>query len=251
MWHDFANKHLRTFRPAVETPIKRGGQDKEALLASKVGPVLEFERISRDYNQIVYECLAQNTYGVSSPADVKLNVLYAPAVLNTSRSDSVQVGDAAQLACVFDGNPAPEIKWFYADPLSKSAAPLQVGNEMTSSSSSSGVAVQQAQNKAAGAALQAPLPPAQQHLQIRNVTYRNEGDYHCEARNQINGQVYSVRSSNIQLDVYGEPQFLAKSQPLYAKAVQGSKSEFSLTFCSDPPPNKVYWQFGSIRLDVK
>lgn len=39
--------------------------------------------------------------------------------------------------------------------------------------------------------------------------------------------------------------------PVYAKAVQGSKSDISLTFCSDPLPKTLYWQFGSIRLDVK
>lgn len=121
----------------------------------------------------------------------------------------------------------------------------------------------------------------QQHLNLKNVSYRNEGDYHCEARNQINGVSYGVRSSNIILDVYGEPQFLVKvsstlqlshtlnnlsqqqqltdwltdhnlmQSPSYAKAVQATKSDLSLTFCSDPAPNKVYWQFGSLRLDVR
>jgi len=142
--------------------------------------VLEFERISRDLNQNTFECLAQNSYGISLPADVKLNVLYAPFLINTSHSESVALGSQAQLACLFDGNPEPEVKWHYTDPLSRLAAPVQLEN-----------------NK-------------QQYLLIRNVTYRNEGDYHCEARNQINGVFYGVRSSNIVLDVFGEPQFLVK-----------------------------------------
>ena len=183
--------------------------------------MLEFERISRDLNQNVFECLAQNSYGISLPADVKLNVLYAPSPINTSHSESVALGSQAQLACLFDGNPEPEIKWHYTDPLSRSAMAVQLDN-----------------NK------------HQQYLTINNVTYRNEGDYHCEARNQINGVNYGVRSSNIILDVFGEPQFLAKS-PTHLKAVQGSRADLALTFCSDPPPNKVYWQFGSLRLDVR
>lgn len=39
--------------------------------------------------------------------------------------------------------------------------------------------------------------------------------------------------------------------PVQAKAVQGNKVDMTLTFCSDPPPDKLFWQFGSIRLDVR
>lgn len=220
---------------------------------------MEFERITRELNQNVFECLAQNSYGISLPADVKLNVLYAPSQVNTSSSESVSVGSDAQLACIFDGNPEPEVKWLYTDPLSRSGAASQL------------------------AELSHPQPPgtSRQFLTIRNVTYRNEGDYHCEARNQINGLSYAVRSSNMILDVFGEPQFLLKvsqespeastrpltrppvsdptnsrsrprnKSPQDARAIRGSRSELSLTFCSDPPPSKVFWQFGSIRLDVR
>lgn len=156
------------------------GRGGPITLPTRPGAVLEFERISRDLNQNTFECLAQNSYGISMPADVKLNVLYAPVVLNTSNSDSVALGSEAHLACVFDGNPEPEVKWLYTDPLSRSAKAVELEN-----------------NK-------------QQYLNIKNVTYRNEGDYHCEARNQINGVFYGVRSSNIILDVFGEPQFLVK-----------------------------------------
>lgn len=184
------------------------------------GPLLEFERISREQNQNVFECYAQNERGLSPPVDVRLNVLYAPIMLNTSASESVLVGSQAQLECLFDGNPEPEVKWLYTDPLARAASSVQLDNKR------------------------------QQLLTINNVTYRNEGDYHCEARNQINGVNYGVRSSNIILDVYGEPQFLSKS-PVHTMAVQGSRADLALTFCSDPPPNKVFWQFGSLRLDVR
>lgn len=151
------------------------------MAASQSGPLLEFQHITRDSNQDIYECLAQNSYGISTPVDLKLNVLFAPASLNTSRSDSVPLGGSAQLVCLFEGNPAPEVRWLYTDPLSKSAVAL-------------------------------PLDAArqQQVLWIRNASYRNEGDYHCEAKNLINGQAFSSRSSNILLDIFGEPQFLAK-----------------------------------------
>lgn len=195
-------------------------QQASLTLPTRPGPVLEFERISRELNQNVFECMAQNSYGISLPADVKLNVLYAPYLVNTSHSESVQLSNQATLACLFEGNPEPEVKWHYTDPLAKTSQAQLLDN-----------------NKS-------------QYLSIKNVTYRNEGDYHCEARNQINGVYYGVRSSNIILDVYGEPQFLLKS-PVHAKAVQGAKSDLSISFCSDPVPNKVYWQFGSLRLDVR
>ena len=166
--------------------------DKEALLANKIGPVLEFERIGREYNQNVFECMAQNSYGVSTPADVKLNVLYAPHLVNTSHNEALHVGQDAKLMCQFEGNPQPEIKWLYTDPMSKSASAHLVDTSGLSD---------------------------KQFLLVKNLTYRNEGDYHCEARNSINGQTYAVRSSNIILDVYGEPQFLAK--------VSGDSSEQS------------------------
>lgn len=164
--------------PPTLTSAKKG--EPKSKVPNTSGPVLEFQHIGRDSNQDVYECLAQNAHGVSAPADVKLNVLFAPAVLNSSHSESVLVGSQAQLACLFEGNPQPEIRWFYTDPLSKSASTLQLDNDRKSA------------------------------LTIKNVTYRNEGDYFCEARNYINGQAYSVRSSNILLDVFGEPQFLVK-----------------------------------------
>lgn len=149
-------------------------------LGQKSGPTLEFDRISRDLNQNIFECMAQNVYGVSTPADVKLNVLYAPLLLNTSNPEIVNVGHQATLGCVFEGNPEPEVKWHYTDPLSKSSATHLLENQK------------------------------QQLLIIKNATYRNEGDYHCEARNQINGVYYGVRSPTIVLDVFGEPQFLVK-----------------------------------------
>lgn len=100
-------------------------------------------------------------------------------LVNTSHSESVSVGNRATLACIFEGNPEPEVKWFYTDPMSKYNQAL-------------------------------PLDNKSQYLIMQNVTYKQEGDYHCEAKNRINGYDYTVRSSNIILDVFGEPQFLVK-----------------------------------------
>lgn len=199
----------------------------------KPGQVLEFERITRESNQNVYECVAQNAHGVSQPTDVRLNVLYAPVLVNTSHSESVLVGSRASLACNFDGNPEPEVKWLYTDPLSRLPQALVLENSQTTTSTSNTINLKSMQN-----------------LDISNVSYRNEGDYHCEARNNINGVFYGVRSSNIILDVFGEPQFLAKGASS-TRAHLGTRAELTLAFCADPTPNKVYWQFGSIRLDVR
>ena len=76
------------------------------------------------------------------------------------------------------------------------------------------------------------------------------GEYFCEATNRINTIDYVVRSSNIVLDIYGTPAFLTQT-PYATEGRRGSPSYVSMLFCSDPPPTKVYWQFGSIRLDVK
>lgn len=166
---------------------------------------MEFERVNREWNQNVYECLAQNSLGLSEPIDVKLNVLYPPLPIRTSNPEPVQLGGSTELACLFEGNPEPEIKWLYTDPLGKTAQ-----------------AVTMAQPPAGPPVAGGPGEPGKQlaaarHqvLPIRNVTYRNEGEYHCEARNLINGVPYSVRSGNIVLDVYGEPQFLVKVSVLF------------------------------------
>lgn len=145
--------------------------------------MLNFERTSRELNQNTFQCFAQNNHGISLPADVKLNVLYPPTALNSTGSASVELGSEAALSCTFDGNPRPEIRWLFADPLSRSHTPMLIEN---------------------------PDKRSPHTLVIRNVSYRNEGDYHCEARNQINGQEFYMRSSNMLLDVFGEPQFLVK-----------------------------------------
>lgn len=232
-------------------------------MTSHTGPALELSSVTRNYNRARYECLARNSLGISPPAETRVNVLFPPRATNATESGHVDLGSNKQLQCLFDGNPQPEIKWFYLDPLSRTAASVMIDNSKD---------WQQQQAKSLA---------DQQVLSIRNVTYRNEGEYHCEARNTINGQTNTVRSSPISLDVFGEPQFLAKvslvwllaaqssardkgrllteahahplaqQMPVHAKVVQGSKSDISLTFCSDPAPKSLFWQFGSIQLSVK
>lgn len=201
---------------------------------SRPGALLEFERVGRELNQAVFECFAQNALGVSQPVDVRLNVLFAPYLVNTSASESVQLSASAQLACLFDGNPAPDVRWLYTSPFAGAREP-SAALELLSGKSGGG-----------------------QHLVVANASYKHEGDYFCEARNKVNGVNYSVRSSNIALDVFGEPQFLnvaahhaTKQQLSLAKAAQGARANLTLQFCADPAPNKVYWQFGSNRLDVR
>lgn len=163
------------------------------MLSSRLGPVLELAQVSRVYNRARYECLAQNSLGISQPAETRLSVLYAPRAINSTESGYVSVGNTKQLQCLFEGNPQPEIKWFYVDPLSRTATSVVIDNSKD---------WQQQQ--------QAKSLADQQLLVIRNVTYRNEGDYHCEARNTINGHTNAIRSTPMSLDVLGEPQFLAK-----------------------------------------
>lgn len=150
--------------------------------------------MSRAYNRNSYQCIATNSLGSSSPIEVKLNVLYPPRATNVTESGHVLVGSSQQLYCGFDGNPAPEIKWLYVDPLSRTLTSVVVDNSRDLAPSQQ----------------QATSQQHQQTLIIRNVTYRNEGEYICEARNTINGHVNVVRSMPINLDVFGEPQFLAK-----------------------------------------
>jgi hypothetical protein len=149
-------------------------------------------QVSRAYNRGLYECLAQNSLGVSRPAEMRLNVLYPPRAINATESGHVFVGTSKQLHCAFDGNPQPEIKWYYQDPLSRTATSVLIDNSKD---------WDQQQPKSLA---------EQQFLTIRNVTYRNEGEYVCEARNTINGQTNTIRSVPINLDVIGEPQFLVK-----------------------------------------
>lgn len=44
--------------------------------------------------------------------------------------------------------------------------------------------------------------------------------------------------------------FVEIQSPYNTEGTRGGQSRVSLMFCSDPPPNNVYWRFGSIQLDA-
>ncbi|KAI1285983.1 Irregular chiasm C-roughest protein [Halotydeus destructor] len=179
---------------------------------------LTFTPATRDLNGAMFECVSQNEYGASQPAIITLDVLYTPKLLNTSNAQSVLTGSSARLHCYYEGNPVPLVKWYHVNPRSSEV-------NMISSSDS-------------------------QVLEIANATYNEEGEYFCEATNRINTIDYVVRSANMMLDIYGSPAFLSPTV-MGAEGRRGGQSHVSMHFCSDPPPSKVYWQFGSIRLDAK
>ena len=67
----------------------------------------------------------------------------------------------------------------------------------------------------------------------------------------MSGPNQVLNGGELTVDWKSPPEKPPKQPPVHAKAIQGSKSDISLTFCADPPPTKAYWQFGSIRVEVK
>lgn len=138
-------------------------------------PEFRLSNIQKDFNNRVYQCLAENEIGRSDIDEFRLNVLYQPRIKSESENQVILLGRSVELNCVIDANPKPTINWYHLSLLTGDIRKVQ-----TESSNPS-------------------------ILLIKNVTYADEGDYSCEGFNRIKDEVKSVRSRNINVKVYGKP----------------------------------------------
>ncbi|CAG0893202.1 unnamed protein product [Cyprideis torosa] len=179
-------------------------------------PELSFKPVTRE-DSGSYMCEAQNEIGSALGRSVQLNVKYAPRILEIrpQAQTTAQAFNSTSFTCVADGNPMPHFEWLQQ---------AGVRNESVFSRGRNST------------------------LRINNVTYGHQGMYVCQASNSINGKERKARSEPIFLQVRGAPQILRYSEETTVK--RGEDGLLRVVFCSDPPPIRSSWQWGSLAVEV-
>ena len=83
-----------------------------------------------------------------------------------------------------------------------------------------------------------------QQLFIENVTYEHQGEYVCKAINEINGEIRSVQSDPITLEVNGAPQVMRFGVQTEIIIDDGQDAILESRFCANPLPEQL-WHLGS------
>jgi len=183
---------------------------------------LIIDSVTKRMDRAVFECSARNEYGASNEEQITLDVLFEPTLVSSSDpQQSVELGESLRLFCNYEGNPRPKIMWFHINPITD-----QVRNRPNDENNAN-------------------------ELVISNATYHDEGHYYCEAlnHNRITNKELIVRSAKIIVDIMGRPAIIQKKNTAYGYS--GKDTDVEQAFCSDPTPSQVYWQYGSMRVDIK
>ncbi|KPM10958.1 kin of IRRE-like protein 1-like protein [Sarcoptes scabiei] len=189
---------------------------------------LLLQNISRVLNEKIFQCSAVND--IDPPQLININY----------PRKNITVGDDIQFECNFAGNPEPKIRWSFTDAITKNLHHLKSSDENP------------------------------RILVIKNATYMNEGccfdefleskykpflylsgDYYCHGinYNSILNKEITVPSSKFAINVVGKPLFLNEHKTVIG--YRGLDTKLEQSFCSDPHPDKVYWIYGSNRMDVE
>jgi len=172
-----------------------------------------------------YICLARNEIGASDEISATLDVKYPPTKVRTDPVNFIdlEVGEDTTLTCEGDGSPAPQFEWHQR---------IDVG---------SGGEENTVYHRGTGRV-----------INLRNVTYEQEGLWRCSAFNIIKGRERKVHSEVLRIGVSGKPLPMAlkleeRSSRSYISPL-GQEAVLSVSFCSDPPPRKLRWEWGSLKL---
>ena len=171
------------------------------------GAELVLQPVRRE-NAGTYICTASNSVGQSDPGQTVIDVLYPPVMVKTSPSThlSVSVNNRTRLLCKADGNPTPKYQWVQ-------------GNKVRSYSD---------------------------YLEIENVGYADQGDYHCIATNVIGGERKEVESGKVRLSVTGAPQVVRQNGGVIG--LDGGDVRLEAELCSDPSPSETSWTWDEVVL---
>ncbi|KAL9887979.1 irregular chiasm C-roughest protein-like isoform 4-T17 [Glossina fuscipes fuscipes] len=167
----------------------------------------------------LYTCQAQNSVGTSEQLSVQLDVKYPPKILSAGpdRLTTAPLFSPAAFECVADGNPMPTYKWVQR--ISHGSKYVERGNEP--------------------------------RLVVDNVTYDYQGEYECRATNYINGQERVAISEPVSLQVVGAPQILRLHPSMHTVLTRrGDAATLTFIVCADPRPQRIAWEWGSLRLDA-
>lgn len=187
----------------------------------RIGEYLLFEPVREDDGG-TYFCLAKNDIGSSDELSVTFEVLYPPRNVLTKpkRFVDLEVGTRDEFECEADANPPAHLEW-----LQKLPDDHQSGE--------GGTVYARGQGKT---------------IKFRNITYEHEGKWACSAKNIIKGKERKVQSEPITVEVTGKPQVLLYRTDDRQEFSRNAKADIKVTFCSDPRPRKVVWEWGSLRL---
>lgn len=73
--------------------------------------------------------------------------------------------------------------------------------------------------------------------------------WRCSARNIIKDQERVTHSQPIRVEVSGRPLPLVQNERQVINVGLGQDAELLVNFCSDPPPRKLVWEWGSLSLE--
>lgn len=138
--------------------------------------------------------------------------LDSPRILSVGPSKIVaaKMFNKTVLTCEAEGNPTPEYQWLQ----------MQPNQEV----------------RIRGYAKQ---------LVIENVTYDHQGEFVCEAINEIKGQKRSTQSDPLKVEVSGAPQILKYSAKKEVVVGIGTDAVLEVEFCANPLSNQS-WHLGDM-----
>uniref|UniRef100_A0A1B0AC74 Ig-like domain-containing protein n=1 Tax=Glossina pallidipes TaxID=7398 RepID=A0A1B0AC74_GLOPL len=239
----------------------------------------------RERHGDILRCLAfHESYTAKSvPVEARLDIKYAPTIrlIGSPEIDLEEDKDALILRCVADANPPASIVWRRAGrseiaslqetlqlrPVGRRDAGLYTCQAQNSVGTSEQLSVQ----------LDVKYPPKilsagpdrlttapfishgskyverghEPRLVIDNVTYDYQGEYECRAANYINGQERVAISEPVSLQVVGAPQILRLHPSMHTVLTRrGDAATLTFIVCADPRPQRVAWEWGSLRLDA-
>ena len=134
----------------------------------------------------------------------------SPRILSVGPSPIVQakMNNKTVLTCEAEGNPAPRYSWLQMLP---SQEVLIRGDS--------------------------------RELVIENITYDYQGEFVCQATNEINGEQRTVQSEPIKVEVTGAPQIMQYSAPKEVLVPDGTDTRIEVEFCANPISNQS-WHLG-------
>ncbi|KAK2709999.1 hemicentin-2-like isoform X1 [Artemia franciscana] len=178
---------------------------------------LEFIQINRT-NSGTYTCEAKNELGASEVIQVEITVKYPPNDVKiegvTNAPVTGVVGGSVRLECRADSVPKPHFSWFRKTDGQKEA--ILIGEK-------------------AGMG---------EYLVLNNVSYRDQGEYFCEASNKIKGNIRKARSKPAILRLSGPPEIGPRFSERTITVELGKDTTIHVEFCAEPAPHHL-WRMGS------
>ncbi len=81
-------------------------------------------------------------------------------------------------------------------------------------------------------------------MDFDNVTYENQGEWSCLARNSIKGKERRLRGEPVRVDVNGRPQVLNFRSASVQPFDSDSDARLEVVICADPPIRGAEWSWG-------